>query len=163
VRIGSVELAGAFRPEEREFLAAQFGSCRLELLARSVRDERVALVAWRPTAPLVSRGPRPLFGAPGQATYVLDGSAGAASAAGPGAGLTLARVDSTGELNARYPGHFPGVRIKTAWRERLRRLWHGATPAVILALAVLWAALLWWFWQALPHTLLPAAHVISSG
>ena len=134
-RIGAVEFAGAFEPAEREFLAAQFGTCRFDLLARSAADPRLALVTWSP-APggSGSRGTDPLFLAPQRATYVLDGAGRA-----PG-GIALVRVDTTRDLEARYPGHFPGVRLHVSWRDRVRRWWPAAVPGLLAAGFAVWLA-----------------------
>lgn len=147
-QIGSVEFRGAFQAAEREFLAGQFGQCRFELLARSVHDSGLALVAWQAAGGGGGAGPRPLRSAPLRAVYVLDGNALADTAAAPGSARgrqarqagALARVDSTQELEARHPGHFPGIRLDVPFWDRLRRALRGALPIVIVAVLAIWLA-----------------------
>ena len=134
---GTVEFAGAFQPAEREFLAAQFGRCRFELLARSARGPKLARVAWSAAAERVRSGPSPLFVAPRRAAYVLDGAGSSAPGAG---GWALVRVDGNADLEARYPGHFPGVHLHVSWRDRMRRWWPGALPGLIVAGFAVWLA-----------------------
>ena len=146
VRAGNVEIAGAFDAAEREFLAAQFGRCRFELLARSAHEPKVALVAWSAAPAGIARGgPSPLFAPPQQATYVLDGTGGSATSGGPGAaatagGMALVRVESSADLEARYRGHFPGVRLQVSWWQKVRRLWPGALPGIMVAGFAVWLA-----------------------
>ncbi|MBI3973821.1 MAG: hypothetical protein HY332_21295 [Chloroflexi bacterium] len=146
-RIGTVELAGDFTPVERELLAAQFGECRLELLARSQLEPRVALFRWTAVPSDLGRsGPSPLAAAPARATYVLHPPGLAAEPAGAERParhieLLLTRVDNTRGLQARFPGHFPDVSIAPSWRQRLRRWWFRAIPALIVIGLALWLAL----------------------
>jgi hypothetical protein len=149
VQIGSVEFRGGFQPAEREFLAGQFSQCRFELLARSVYDSRLALVAWQTGGGDSGAGPRPLRSAPARAVYVLDGNVLAEAAAAPGTARgrqarqagALIRVDSSRELEARHPGHFPGARVDVSFWERLRRAVRGAMPIAIVVVLTIWVAI----------------------
>jgi hypothetical protein len=148
-QIGSVAFRGAFQPVEREFLVGQFSHCSFELLARSVLDPRLALVAWRPAGGGAGAGPRPLRAAPQRAVYVLDGNALSDTPAGLGSmrqervrqAGALTRVDTTQELEARHTGHFPGVRLSTPLWDRLRRAIRGGAPVLIVVVLAIWLAL----------------------
>jgi hypothetical protein len=77
---------------------------------------------------------------------VLDGNALAEAAAGPGTArgrqarqaAALTRVDSSQELEARHPGHFPGVRLHIPLWDRLRRALRGALPIAIVVVLSIW-------------------------
>jgi hypothetical protein len=141
VDVDGVRFEGAFRPVEREFLAAQFGACRFRLLARSALTPDLALVEWE-GAPLPSTGPRPIVSAPRRATYVLDAAAGVTGR--DWSGLRLEPVVGGADLAARFPGHFPAVRIRVDWRDRLRRAVRDVWPALMLAVATLWVLAVVW-------------------
>jgi hypothetical protein len=148
VEIEGVRFVGAFRPTEREFLAAQFGACAFRLLARSAQGADLALVEWE-AGPPQGGGPSPLSGLPRRATYVLDaggagGGGGARARAGPWAGLRLERVDSPRDLATRYPGHFPDARLRQDWRDRLRRAVQDVWPALMVAVATIWVLAVVW-------------------
>ena len=145
VEIGGVRFEGAFRPSEREYLAAQFGACAFRLLARSAQGAELALVEWE-AGPPPGGGPSPLSGLPRRATYVLDASAAgeAGAGAGPWGGLQLERVDSPRDLAARYPGHFPDARLRQDWRDRLRRALQDVWPALMVAVATIWVLAVVW-------------------
>jgi hypothetical protein len=159
VEIEGVRFVGAFRPTEREFLAAQFGACAFRLLARSAQGADLALVEWE-AGPPQGGGPSPLSGLPRRATYILDasgaGSAGGGSGvvaergaergagAGPWAGLHLERVDGPRDLATRYPGHFPDARLRQDWRDRLRRAVQDVWPALMVAVATIWVLAVVW-------------------
>jgi hypothetical protein len=159
--IGSVEFAGAFEPAEREYLAGQFSRCRFELLARSVQDPKIVVVAWLATLGRSAGGPSPLYAAPVRATYVLDGNAlseepAPAQAAGSGAwtaggrrgaAAALVRINDTRELEARFAGHFPGVQVSVPWWDRVRCAFRRAMPGVIAGVLALWLALVLWVWR----------------
>ncbi len=71
---GGLELAGAFSPAERDYLATQFSRCRIELLGRAPRNPSQAVIAWHATGETFNRrGPGPLLGTsmPRRAVYVL--------------------------------------------------------------------------------------------
>jgi hypothetical protein len=154
-RIGDVEFVGEFHPAEREFLASQFSGCRFGVLARSARDEALVLLRWEPW-PVASRGigPRPLRGAPADATYVLDsrGPSERAPGAGPlqtgprrlGAVPQLTRLDRQGDIDTLYPGHFPDAQIEPRLAERLRRWWYRALPVAMGVILAVWLALVVW-------------------
>jgi len=143
VEVDGVRFEGDFRPQEREFLAAQFGACRFRLLGRSVLGAPLALLEWEGT-PLRSSGPRPLAGSPRQAIYVLN----AAAAGGPSgvawSGMRLERVDGPGELATRFPGHFPDARLTQGWRDRLGRAARDVWPALMLVVASVWLLAVFW-------------------
>jgi hypothetical protein len=159
--IGTVEFVGDFQPVEREFLAGQFSDCRFELLARSALSPHLALVMWHGAAPAASRGPSPLSAAPRQAAYVLatgdeameqlGADHGAASGGvrsragrrGP-AGPALARVDSDGDLHARFRDHFPSVRLRLPFWDRVRRGWRGWLPGLLVLVVAGWLVSLAW-------------------
>lgn len=174
-RVGSVEFGGAFEPGEREYLGAQFGRCRFELLARSAREPRLLLVLWQVAQPRPAGGPSPLFSPPARAVYVLDRSeshgpdgasttspvsTASASATSPDAQArpepALVRIDSEVDLENRYPGHFAGVQLGThlhrPWWQRVGRALRGAVPGppgawIMLGLAI-WVASLLQAWPA---------------
>jgi hypothetical protein len=146
---------GDFTTPERTLLERQFSGCRFELIARSAIDDRIALIRWRPLVRGNGRGPAPLVVPPTATTYVVDlsetparsgGAVGVGRAihrsVGPATGLF--RVDSTSALEARYPGHFPGVQVNTPGWLHLRRLWLRAIPLLIVSLAVVWIFLVLW-------------------
>jgi hypothetical protein len=146
---------GDFTAPERALLERQFSHCRFELIARSVVDDRIAVIRWQPLPGGRGGGPAPLVAPPTAATYVIDlgetppgvagaGGAGTALNRPAGPGTSLSRVDSTAALEARYPGHFPGVQIKTPGWLRLRRLWFRAIPLLIVVLAAAWIAIVLW-------------------
>ncbi|HEX2513220.1 MAG TPA: hypothetical protein VH257_00850 [Chloroflexota bacterium] len=145
VEIGGVRFEGAFRPSEREYLAAQFGACAFRLLARSGQGADLALVEWE-AGPPQGGGPSPLSGLPRRATYVLDASAAGevGAGAGPWGGLQLERVDGPRDLAARYPGHFPDARLRQDWRDRLRRAVQDVWPALMVAVATIWVLAVAW-------------------
>lgn len=152
VEVGTVQFIGPFRPEEREFLAAQFNRCRFRFLARSALDHRLTLVQWE-GAPSGRGGPSPLFSPPARSTYVIDGSGrpgryGGAAAPPPvrpaGGGMILDRIDGDAELQTRYADHFPTVRLGTPWWDRLRRLFRGTMPALMVAVASTWLLAVAW-------------------
>jgi hypothetical protein len=139
VEIEGVRFVGAFRPPERELLAAQFGACTFRLLARSAQGADLTLVEWE-AGPPQGGGPSPLSGLPRRATYVLD-----ASGAGRGGGGAVAeRVDSPRDLATRYPGHFPDARLRQDWRDRLRRALQDVWPALMVAVATIWVLAVVW-------------------
>jgi hypothetical protein len=141
VDVDGVRFEGAFRPVEREFLAAQFGACRFRLLARSALTPDLALVEWE-GAPLPPTGPRPIVATPRRATYVLDSAAGVTGRAW--SGLRLEPIVGGADLASRFPGHFPAVRVRQDWRDRLRRAVQDVSPALMLAVATLWVLALVW-------------------
>ena len=103
MRDASVELIGDFDSAETRFLRQQFDECRIELAARSLLDQRTALLCWRPAAgvnpqavdtgapALTDRRQRPPV-----AWYVLEHKPD----------LHLTPIASGIELRERYPGHF---------------------------------------------------------
>jgi hypothetical protein len=126
VRIGTVTFEGAFEEAERSYLASEFGSCRLDLVARSTSDPHVSLVRWQAdSAPGPRRGPSPLFAPPQRAYYVLSMAGGAAVTAARwrDPAMHLERIDDSGTLATRYPGHFPEGLIERSWHERVRGAW----------------------------------------
>jgi hypothetical protein len=146
---------GDFTAPERALLARQFSRCRFELIARSIIDDRIAVIRWQPLPGRRGGGPAPLVAPPTVATYVIDLSetpAGASWVAGAGgvidrpvgAAASVLPVESTAALEARYPGHFPGVQVKTPGWLRLRRLWFRAIPLLIILLAAIWITLVLW-------------------
>jgi hypothetical protein len=145
MEIEGVRFEGAFRPTEREFLAAQFGACVFRLLARSALGADLALVAWE-AGPPQGGGPSPLSGLPRRATYVLDASATDDARTGPGPwpALRLERIDSPRDLATRYAGHFPDVRLSQDWRDRLRRAVQDVWPALMVAVATIWVLAVVW-------------------
>lgn len=172
VEVGDVRFEGQFRPEERAALAAQFSACRFRIVERSVLGGGAVLVEWEGGSATVPReAPRPLFAAPRRALYVLeladrpsdppqtvpasDQSGGAyrpgvrrgSAASGPPA-ARLERIDSAAELAARYPGQFPTARVRTDWRDRLRRMMRDVWPALMLAVATVWVLALAWTCRA---------------
>ncbi|MER3404105.1 MAG: hypothetical protein C4289_02095 [Chloroflexota bacterium] len=128
---------GDFTPQERAILAAQFGHCRLVLVARSVIDSRVILVQW--LAASGSTGRRAIPVTPGTLAalgrrhfYVLD------ARVNPPA---LVHVATSDELHRAYPGHFPGVQLAPSPLEPLYRLWDRLLrpgPAHLLVVTFLW-------------------------
>ena len=104
MRDPSVELVGDFESDEARFLRSQFDDCRIELVARSLLDQRTALLRWQPatgthphaietTAPrLTDRRRRPAI-----AWYVLEHEPD----------LHLTPIAASADLQDHYPGHFP--------------------------------------------------------
>lgn len=110
-----VRFEGDFTAQEREFLGGQFGGCTFDLVARSRQQPGLALVRWSPVGAVARRGgtPGPLFAPPAEAHYVLD-------TGGPSE-PRLDRMDHTRDLEATFPGHFPGVEIRASLWARLTR------------------------------------------
>jgi hypothetical protein len=132
----NVTFHGDFTPQERAILAAQFGRCRLVLVARSVVDPRVVLLQWLPALPVThqmhSLLPGPMGALAGRHFYVLD-----ARTEPP----QVVPVATTAELHRRYPGHFPGVRLAPWPAEWLSSAWVRLTrpsPAHLLVVALVW-------------------------
>lgn len=99
-----VELVGDFKSAEARFLRSQFDDCRIDLIARSLLDERTALLRWQPaadvhphavetTSPCVTDRRR----RPPVAWYVLEHEPD----------LRLTPIATSANLQDRYPGHFP--------------------------------------------------------
>lgn len=172
VEVGGVRFEGDFRPHERAALAAQFSACRFRMVARSALDEGTALVEWEGGSATAPReAPRPLFAAPRRALYVVA-LAGPASSPPPvgstaehpggspvrgipragrssdGIEARLDRIDSAADLATRYSGQFPTARVRTDWRDRLRRLMRDVWPALMLAVATVWALAFAWACRA---------------
>ncbi len=151
-RAGSVEFAGAFEAVERAILAEQFSQCRFELLARSARDPRVALVRWQRGPAILGTGaPAPVIGPPRTALYVLDRSEARASASRPNdRDATLVPVQSMADLRTGYPGHFddvPVAQVRLPWWERLARSWPRWLPMLMVVVAAIWLAALLSLWR----------------
>lgn len=150
---GSIEFAGAFEAVERAILAEQFSQCRFELLARSTRDPRIALVRWQRGPAMLGRGsPAPVIGPPRTALYVLDRSETRASATRPDErGATLVPVQGEADLRAAYPGHFEGIALAQAhlpWWERLARSWPRWLPLLMVVVVAIWLAALLSLWRS---------------
>ncbi|MCY3748365.1 MAG: hypothetical protein OXG64_03625 [Chloroflexi bacterium] len=99
-----VQLVGDFDSAEAGFLRSQFDDCRIDLIARSLLDERTALLRWQPAADLPARAvetrsPRVTDRRrrPPIAWYVLDHEPD----------LRLVPIASGPDLRDRYPDHFP--------------------------------------------------------
>ncbi len=100
----SVELRGDFDTTEARFLRTQFDECRIELAARSLLDQRTALLRWQPAAGIDANAVETSASAvtdrrrrPPVAWYVL----------GRQPDLHLTPIASGRDLHDRYPGHFP--------------------------------------------------------
>lgn len=100
----SVELVGDFESAEARFLRSQFDDCRIDLTARSLLDQRTALLRWQPSTGVGA--PAPDSGAPSVtdrrrrppiAWYVLEHEPD----------LHLTPIASSPDLRDRFPGHFP--------------------------------------------------------
>ena len=100
--------SGAFAAAERAYLDTCFGACSIALVARSRHDTGLALIHWQAVAAMVAGG-QPLSTAPTAAYYVLDCS-------GEGE-PRLERIDDSRQLEARYPDHFPPMRIRRPWTQ----------------------------------------------
>ena len=99
-----VELVGGFTSAEARFLRGQFDDCRIELIARSLLDQRTALLRWQPAADIHPRvvetaSPRVTDRRrrPTVAWYVLEHEPD----------LRLVPIASGPDLRDRYPDHFP--------------------------------------------------------
>lgn len=99
-----VELVGDFDSAEARFLRTQFDDCRIELIARSLLDQRTALLRWQPAADVHPRAvettsPRVTDRRrrPPIAWYVLEHEPD----------LRLAPITTSADLQDRYPRHFP--------------------------------------------------------
>lgn len=99
-----VELGGDFDSTEARFLRSQFDDCRIELIARSLLNERTALLRWQPAADVPPRAvettsPRVTDRRrrPPIAWYVLEHEPD----------LHLTPIATSADLQDRYPGHFP--------------------------------------------------------
>ena len=99
-----VELVGDFTSAEARFLRSQFDDCRIELIARSLLDQRTALLRWQPAADVPPRAvettsPRVTDRRrrPPIAWYVLEHEPD----------LHLTPIAASADLQDRYPGHFP--------------------------------------------------------
>ncbi len=119
--------SGAFAAAERAYLDTCFGACSIALVARSRHDTGLALIYWQAVAAMVAGG-QPLSTAPTAAYYVLDCS-------GEGE-PRLERIDDSRQLEARYPDHFPPMRIRRPWTRRLWE-WLQAPSRGLILLAVL--------------------------
>ena len=97
MREAEVELTGSFEPAEAEFLEASFDHCRIELLARSQLDPSVALLRWTPVPAGSASAVTDRRRVPRAAYYVLTTTRD----------LALTPVSSAGELEEKFPGHFP--------------------------------------------------------
>lgn len=99
-----VELVGDFNSAEARFVRRQFDDCRIELVARSLLDERTALLRWQPAADVPPRAvetasPRVTDRRrrPTIAWYVLEHEPD----------LRLTPIATSADLEERYAGHFP--------------------------------------------------------
>lgn len=99
-----VELVGDFDSAEARFLRSQFDDCRIQLIARSLLDERTALLCWQPAADIHPRAvettsPRVTDRRrrPPVAWYVLEHEPD----------LRLNPIATSADLQDRYPDHFP--------------------------------------------------------
>ena len=97
MKAAQVELIGNFEPAEADFLEASFDHCRIELLARSQLDSSVALLRWTPAPPRDANGVTDRHRVPRAAYYVLSTNRD----------LALTPISSAGELEEKFPGHFP--------------------------------------------------------
>ena len=121
--------SGAFAAGERAYLDTCFGACRIALVARSRRDNRLALIHWQAGAAMVAGG-QPLSTAPTAAYYVLDCS-------GEGE-PRLERIDDSRQLEARYADHFPPIRIRRPWTRRFWEWLQAPSRGLILLAALVW-------------------------
>lgn len=99
-----VELVGVFDVAEARFLRSQFDDCRIELIARSLLDQRTALLRWQPAADVPPRAvettsPRVTDRRrrPPIAWYVLEHEPE----------IHLTPIASGPDLRDRFPDHFP--------------------------------------------------------
>ena len=92
----SVELIGAFDPEEIAYLHHAFDHSTIELIQRSKLDGRTALLRWTPGSAGSDDGVTDARRMPRIAFYVLDRPDG----------LRLTAIQSWDVLEASFPGHF---------------------------------------------------------
>ena len=92
----SVELIGAFDPEEIAYLQRTFDHSTIELIQRSKLDGRTALLRWTPGSSGSDDGVTDARRMPRIAFYVLDRPDG----------LRLTPIQSWDVLEASFPGHF---------------------------------------------------------
>ena len=115
---GDVELTGVFTDSEARFLRAQFDSCRIALVCRSMLDEKIVLLRWSlgdfDTSSPITDGGRRL----NVAYYVLDS----------GGDEHLVPIASSADLAEQYPDHFEAGLIPVR-RSRLGCL--GAASCVL--------------------------------
>ena len=121
--------SGTFAAAERAYLDTCFGACSIALVARSRCDTGLALIHWEAGAAMVAGG-RPLSTAPTAAYYVLDCS-------GEGE-PRLERIDDSRQLEARYPDHFPPMRIRRPWTRRLWEWLQAPSRGLILLAVLVW-------------------------
>ncbi|MDE2992758.1 MAG: hypothetical protein OXU67_02645 [Chloroflexota bacterium] len=121
--------SGAFAAAERAYLDTCFGACSIALVARSRHDTGLALIHWQAGTGMVAGG-QPLSTAPTAAYYVLDCS---------GEGKPrLERIDDSRQLEARYPDHFPPMRIRRPWTRRLWEWLQAPSRGLILLAVLVW-------------------------